>query len=469
MKSTTGFWVAVVFGATLWGQQAPATTPSAAQVDSPSEIEKLKNSCGFSLKGIEGCADELFTGHPFHIAVGSIAPQNGFGGGLAYVGGKNTDNWRISWNGDAIASNNASWRAGFYLTMIHTPTGAITVSKGTKGFKPNLSDLPEHTVITLYAQTISLNKLTYFGLGSNSQEANRSFYGMRETIVGGNGVKYLSQKWKLSMFGEANGRFVSLRPSMGQPSPSIEQLYSEATAPGLTTQPGTLQLGEGLRLTPVLGNDIVRLNYRATYQQYVTPGSSYSFQRVTFDLGHQFAIRPKTTRVLTARSGNGPDDCSLDASAKNAQCPPVTRDLEGSFGLRALNILSFAPQGDAVPFYFQPTLGGSDINGNASLSSYQDYRFRAPDLLLFQESFEHSLGRLPLGIMLTADQGRLGTTAGDLRSSPWLHSFAAGLTLRAGGFPEISFLFAFGGHEGTHTIASVNTSLLGGSARPPLF
>ena len=470
MQTIHRLWLMVLFAGTLWGQQTTPTTPDPAQVDSPSEIEKLKNTCGvFNLKGIEGCAEELFTGHPFHIAVGSIAPQNGFGGGLAYVGGKNTDNWRITWDADAIASNNASWRAGVYVTFIHSGGSVITVSKGTKNFKPNLSDLPEHTVFTLYAQTISLNKLTYFGLGATTPQADRSFYGMRETVVGGNVVKYLYPRMKLSVYGEANGRFVALRPSAGQPSPSIEQVYTEATAPGLTSQPGTLQLGEGLRMTPVLGNDIVRLNYRATYQQYVAPGSGFSFHRLTFDLGHQFAIRPKTTPVVTSRSGNGPDDCSLDPSSKDSGCPPVTRNLEGSFGVRALNILSFAPQGDVVPFYFQPTLGGSDINGSPSLGSYQDYRFRAPDILLLQESFEHSLGNLPLGILLMADQGKLGGTAGGLRSSPWLHSFAAGLTLRAGGFPVVSLLFAFGGHEGTHTIANVNTSLLGGSARPPLF
>jgi hypothetical protein len=33
----------------------------------------------------------------------------------------------------------------------------------------------------------------------------------------------------------------------------------------------------------------------------------------------------------------------------------------------------------------------------------------------------------------------------------------------------VYLLFAFGGHEGTHTIVNVNTSLLGSSARPSLF
>ena len=62
---------------------------------------KLKKNCPFT--HIIGCAEVLFTGQPIHIGVGSIAPQNGLGVGLAYVGQKTTDNWRISWNADAVA------------------------------------------------------------------------------------------------------------------------------------------------------------------------------------------------------------------------------------------------------------------------------------------------------------------------------------------------------------------------------
>ena len=130
---------------------------------------------------------------------------------------------------------------------------------------------------------------------------------------------------------------------------------------------------------------------------------------------------------------------------------------------------SIVPSGNVVPFYFQPTLGGSDINGTSSLSSYQDYRFRAPDVLLVQESFEHSIGDLPLGFIVRADEGTVALTRSGLGSSAWIHSFSTGFTLRAGGFPAVDLLFSWGGHQGTHIIASVNTSLLGGATRPSLF
>lgn len=452
--------------------QAPApAAPPAATVDSPNEIDKLKQSCGaFTFKAVPDCVEELFTGQPVHIAVGSIAPQNGFAAGLAYIKDKNTKNWRINWDLDAVASNNASWRAGAYLKFVHSGQALIGHHLGSQNVKPNWTELPEHPVLGLYAQAISLNKLTYFGLGPLAAEAGRSFYGMREVIVGGNGVKPIYEPLKISLYGEVNGRFVALRPSTGQPSPSIEQLYTEATAPGLTNQPGTLQFGEGLRMTPVLADAIVRLNYSVAYQQYITPSSMFSFQRLTVDLGHTFALYSKTTRVVAPRTGNGPDECWLNSAEKNPECPKAfTRNAEGSIGLRVFSALSMTPGGNVVPFYFDPTLGGSDINGNATLASYQDYRFRAPDVLLLRESFEHSIAGLPLGVMVMADEGKVALTRGGLGSSPWEHSFSVGLTLRAGGFPEVYLLFSWGGNEGTHTIANVNTSLLGGGTRPSLY
>lgn len=447
-----------------------AQQPTAARTDSPSEIDKLKKSC-FNLKGIPGCAEELFTGKPVHIAVGSIAPQNGFGAGLAYVGHKTTDNWRNSWNADAIGSMNGSWRAGFYMKFVHTPDTGIEVGFGTPPpVKTNLSEMPEHTVFGMYAQAISLNKLTFFGLGPTTTLAGRSFFGMTETIVGGNMVKPFYERLNASLYGEINGRFVSIRASRGQASPSIEQLYTEVTAPGLTTQTGTLQLSEGIRVRPILAKDVVRLRYSLAYQQYFVPGSAnFSFQRLTIDLGHEFALYGTTTRILEPRVTNGPDDCALDP-VTHPECPKAfVRNFEGSIGLRFLTALSMTPGGNVVPFYFQPTIGGGDINGNPSLSSYQDYRFRGPNVMLVRESFEHSIWNWPVGFTLMADQGKVALRRGDLGSSPWFHSFSTGLTLRAGGFPQVYLLFSWGGGEGNHTIANVNTSLLGGANRPSLY
>ncbi len=453
---------------TLWPQQ-PAISPNVAAEDPPGEVGKLKKNCPF--KHIIGCAEVLFTGQPIHIAAGTIAPQNGVGVGLAYIGHKTTDNWRINWDADSVASTNASWRAGLYVKFVNSRQPDIIIEKGTKDAEPNPTELPEQPVVNLYAQAVSLNKLSYFGLGPDTTANGRSFYGLTETIVGASGVKPIYERWHVGIYGEVNGRWVEIRGSHNQSSPSIEQIYTDATAPGLTTQPFFLQLGAGIRVRPSFRNDLFHLNYDVAYRPYVAASDSrFSFQRFTIDLSHQMSLYRKITRLLIPRDGNGPDDCVIDPTADRPRCPrATTRNLEGSLGVRLFTALSMTPSGDTMPFYFQPTVGGADINGNASLSSYQDYRFRAPNVLLLRESFEHSIWKWPVGFMLLADEAKVALTRGDLGSNHWRRSFSTGLTLRAGGFPQVYLLFSWGGNEGTHTIANVNTSLLGSSSRPSLF
>ena len=49
---------------------------SQIRADFRGEATRFKQSCGaFTLKGVPGCAQLLFTDHPLHIAVGSIAPS----------------------------------------------------------------------------------------------------------------------------------------------------------------------------------------------------------------------------------------------------------------------------------------------------------------------------------------------------------------------------------------------------------
>jgi hypothetical protein len=103
------------------------------------------------------------------------------------------------------------------------------------------------------------------------------------------------------------------------------------------------------------------------------------------------------------------------------------------------------------------------------LASYPDYRFRGPDLLLFRGVLEHSIGKLPIGAVFSVDEGKIGLRRDDVSLDHLRHSFGVGFTIRAGGLPVISVVFAWGGQEGSHTTATISPTLLGGSARPSLF
>src|SRR4051794_2380455 len=249
------------------------------------EGERASDACHASFKSIPGCAYTLFTDHPLHIAAGSMPPQNGFGLGGAFVWSKNTTNWRMSWDVDAVGAFSGAWRTGAYMKMVHTPhpakpqihvthpgdTSSAGESKGSQDFTHL------YTVFNFYAQTISLNKVNFFGLGNDSTPAGKSLFGMRQTIVGANVIKPVFEvsaiRWlNLALLGEINGRFVNVRGEHGQTDPSIETLYNDVTAPGLNSQPGFAQLGEGLRIKPAIGN--LQFNYMGKFQQFFAPSNS---------------------------------------------------------------------------------------------------------------------------------------------------------------------------------------------------
>ena len=482
----------ILFALTALAASAQETRLGA---DFRGEGDRLKSSCSsFSFGALGSCAEVLFTDHPLHIAVGSLAPQNGTGFGLAMVGHWTTQSWRNSWDVDALGTSNGSWRAGGYMTLVWIRRPHIGVSVGTAPAggsattappKSNLS-VREQVIFHVYAENTSLSKVNFFGIGPSTSDTARAFFSQREAITGANAVWPVWSKFNVALFGEANGRFVNTGLPYGVSAPALIGVISPAppgtvptvlNSPGLVGQPGFAQFGEGVRLRPTFFNDYVRLNYAVSLQEYVAGGNStYSFRRFTTDLQHQFPLY-RTTRTLLPHDFNGPDSCSADVADTASKCPPIvtpappgkTRNLEGSIGLRLLIQESIVPSGHVVPFYFQPTLGGSDINGDTALASYQDYRFRAPNLILFRANIEHSIYKWPIGVTAMIDEGKVALNRSDIGFSHLVHSYSAGLTLRAGGFPMVYLLFSWGGHEGTHTSARTDTSLLGGTPHPSLY
>ncbi|HVT98112.1 MAG TPA: hypothetical protein VHE33_11455 [Acidobacteriaceae bacterium] len=409
----------------------------------------------------------LFIGQPLHVAVGSLAPQNGFGMGLAFVEHTDFSNeWRLTYNADGVATPNGSWRAGFYLKAYRLGGGTIVPVAGPGTKQSSLF----HTapLFNAYVETTSLNKLYYYGLGPDTTRAGQSVFGMTETIAGANAIVPVGAA-SLSILGEINGRIPRVRGNQGESVPSIEQIYSNATAPGLSSQPSFFEPGIGARIRPTLLGGYLRLNYLAELQDY-RGGAGSSFRRWTADLHHEIPMDTRV-RLKAASDQNGPDSCAPTAQEPCGSPLHVSSAInhEGSVGFRLLMIGSAASTGNAAPFYFDPTIGGSDINGQALLPSYPDYRFRAPNVMLLTESVEHAVPKLPLGVYFSVDEAKAALTRSDIDFSHLRRSYTAGLTVHAGGLPLVYLLFAWGGDEGHHITFNVSNVLLGGSSRPSLF
>jgi hypothetical protein len=478
----------------------PASAQNESRLHRDFRVEgtALKACTKFSFGNLTDCGQTLVMGQPMHIAVGSLSPQNGFGAGLAFVEHKNfASEWRDNFDIDALATTNGSWRAGGYMKAYRLPGGTIVMQlPGTGGAKPTTTPLfTSAPLLNFYSQSISLTRVDYFGLGPHTTPAAHTTYGFSENITGMNATLPVAGALapaKLAVLLELNGRFPSIRPGTAGSLPTIGALFNEATAPGLTRQTGYLEPSEGLRLTPALFSDHIRLNYLIQFQQFVAPAdSAYSFRRLNGDFSHEvplYKLLPAKAAALYTPTRapvlqyDGPDDCTgsgSNISVKHAgtpenparPCPVIstTAKLEGSITLRAFLSESFADRGSNVPFYLSPTIGGSDINGTPMLASYPDYRFRGPDLLLFQGTLEHSLGKLPIGAIFSVDEGKIGLRRDDVSIDHLRHTFTVGMTIHAGGLPLVDLLFTWGGAEGTHTTGSVSPSLLGGSSRPSLF
>jgi hypothetical protein len=434
----------------------------------PCQEQEVKPCSEFTFGHLVDIGQTLVTGQPLHIALGSLAPQNGFAPGLAFVEHKDfASERRMTFDIDAVASTNLSWRAGAYITTYKLPQSnqTIGVVMGTPTAQTKAPSVQIAPVFSLYAEADSLNRLYFYGLGPNTTPSGQSAFGLTETIAGASAIVPLN-RGGISFTAEFNGRVPQLRPDAKESVPTIGELYSETTAPGLTRSATFLQPGVGIQFQPDYFHNTLRLHYLANFQDFAALGGPYSFRRWTADIGQEFALDRKVT-LIAANPHNGPDSCTSDG----AGCPHISTTInnEGSVSLRLLLTGSAASGGNAVPFYFDPTSGGSNIDGSPILASYPDYRFRAPNLVLLRGTIEHSIPKLPLGVYFSADAGKSPLTRSDIDFTNLRTSYSVGLTVHAGGLPVVYLLFAWGGNEGTHTTFSISNSLLGGSARPSLF
>jgi hypothetical protein len=192
------------------------------------ERDRLTEKCGLTFKKLMGCATTIVTDHPFHLALGSLAPQNGFGLGLAFVApqSKPNDDWRINWSADAVGTFSGGWRTGVYAKFIRTRVEAPVPTAAGSGTDAGEALPRPYPTMTVYGQVTSLPKVAYYGLGDDSRSEDRSVFAMRQSIVGGRVVWPFGRVGFLNrlspvVLGEVNARWVQVGNSTAGSSPSI--------------------------------------------------------------------------------------------------------------------------------------------------------------------------------------------------------------------------------------------------------
>jgi len=383
--------------------------------------DELKRNCGAVtsdqtklLSNLESCITDVFTLDTIHPVAESIVPGGGTGPGLSLTLDKRGD-WRSTFNVNGAISLREFWKSEMKDTLIHR-----------KFF--NAGGSTESFVTHLYVRARGLPQMPYYGIGPHTSTTSLVNFSEQDTSAG------LDLSHPLASWLSVGGTFEGIFPDInGVHSPgirSIDQYFNEATAPGILKQPTTVHSEIFARLQHA---DPIEFQYRVGYNFFHdTDTGHYSFGRLHADLRHNIYFerpngKPNRTSVLSIRG-----------------------------------VLSFSNfgSGKAIPFYLQETLGGSDINNDAMLRGFADYRFRGPDLAMISTQYEREVWKW-LGLMAFYDAGQVATSAGSLSFSDFRHSYGFGVNVWSAQKVVFRAYVGLGSGEGVHKFFGLAPGLPG--------
>ena len=237
--------------------------------------------------------------------------------------------------------------------------------------------------------------------GIDRHDPQEDFYGLGPASAKGDRVSFLFDRREFqgrAVVNPGGGFHIGVRTGrvaaqLGAGSdrrfPSIEERFSDAGAPGLTSQPdfsyNDLFAVFDRRDQP--GNPRAGGLYGFTWRRYSDQDfDRYGFRLFEADLQHFFPIFDKK-RV---------------------------------FAVRGRVVTTSADPGQVVPFYFRPTLGGSD-----SLRSVSDYRFRDTNMLAVNVEYRWEAFS-GLDMALFTDFGKVASSRRELDFDNLEHAHGVG-------------------------------------------
>ena len=216
---------------------------------------------------------------------------------------------------------------------------------------PKLAD--EHAFVELHATHRNYPQMQYYGPGPDSQKTGRSNYRLEDSnlsIVAG--VRPIRQ---LRLGGTAGFTEVNVGPGTRQQWISTEKIYSPAQARGIDHQTDFLQ-----------GGVFAQFDYR-DFPGGARSGGNY-FARFMYN--RDIDLHRHTFRRL-----------ELEAQ----QYIPLLNQRR-VIALRARSELTYTNRNQVVPFYMQPTLGGSN-----DLRGFRPFRFHDDNLIVVNAEYRYEV------------------------------------------------------------------------------
>jgi hypothetical protein len=424
----TGLLLAANSAQSQAAPQATAAPAAGTSVTGTSDGDQWKRNCAltqdFRQKFIS-CATSTFRSRPFHFVAQSIVPGSGVGGGGRYTHDLNETGGAQ----DQLQATSVITIRKFWLAELKFSS--------QRSIDKDWNKSGESLGINIYARNRSLPVMTFYGLGPNTNVNNSVKFSQRDTSAGIEVTTPFPEISWLSAGGKLEGLWPNVGGVTGTNVVSIQQQYTEQTAPGLTTQPPMVH--EQIFLHPhkrLL--ERFELNYNVAYNFYQDASTGhFSFRRFETSVEHRLYPEKK-------KHGGVID--------------------QNYFSVVWRYSVSDASAGNAVPFYLQETIGGTDIDNQPSLRAFKDYRFRGSDLMTVKAEYNRKLCAAcapckdgvirtvcsHLGFVLAYDAGKVALRKSDL-DFPGMHqSFGGGIAIYLGKDVIFRMAVALGGGEGVH-------------------
>lgn len=402
------------------------------------------------------CAEALFSQSGYHFTLASLPPSNGFGPGLVLtksvkgVAGGSDYEADLSLSGGV--TTNGSWSVGGDVLWV-PPLPYKNDSSVAGGLKLGGLKTRARASLEISAARRDVKTLYFYGFGPASPHTQYAF--AENDTTTGVVVKMPLTRWLVAK-GGVGARSTTL--PLSSAANSVDSNFTPATA-GILTEPTYVNatVGAETLFTPRLGRPLQPLdpqdnphfqslllftlqNNFAYHWQETVDGSPYAYRQFVYDGDETVAIHQVLRNFFPADRH----------PAVRYICESNKRTDECDFGqvdIKTHLVLTQTSGPNQVPFYLQPTLGGTDVDSQVSLRGWDNYRFRARDLALLQ--FEYGVPVYdPVGLLLFYDAGTVGNKAADLAISRFRQDAGVGASVRLRGHVLAQTYFAWGAGHG---------------------